>query len=82
MPGRCFQGGDDLGVGHPRVATPCPNLCGHPYSLQIRSHVLEVGKRTPASSPRYSWTVAPTSQAARQTRSPFALPIALHHRRE
>ena len=56
------------------------NVCGHPYSLQIRSHVSNVGDRSPASISRYSRTLTQTSQAARQTLRPLALPISLEHR--
>ena len=46
------------------------NVCGYPYSLQIRSQVSNVGERSPASISRYSRTLTPTSQAGRQTLRP------------
>jgi hypothetical protein len=48
----------------------CERFAGHLYSLQIRCHVSNVGKRVPASSSRYSRTFTPISHAARQTRRP------------
>ena len=43
---------------------------GHSHSAQIRSYVSGSGNRSPASSFRYSRTLTPTSQAARQTLRP------------
>jgi hypothetical protein len=49
----------------------CPtNVCGHPYSSEIRRYVSGLGARSPASISRYSRTLTPINQAARQTRSP------------
>jgi hypothetical protein len=42
------------------------NVCGHPYSLQIRRYVSSLGMRSLATISRYSRTLTPTSQAARQ----------------
>ena len=48
-------------------------VSGHAYNSEIRTYVPELGVRTPASISRYSRTRTPTSQAARQTRSPSRL---------
>jgi hypothetical protein len=39
------------------------NVCGHPYSLQIRSRVSKSGERVPASNSRYSRGLTPIRQA-------------------
>jgi hypothetical protein len=46
------------------------NVCGHPYNSEIRSYVPGLGMRSPASISRYSRTLTPINQAARQTLSP------------
>jgi hypothetical protein len=46
------------------------NVCGHRYNSEIRSYVPRSGVRSPPSISRYSRTLIPTSQAARQTRRP------------
>jgi len=46
------------------------NACGHTYSLQIRSHVSNVGQRSLASSSRYSRTLIPKRQAVWHSRIP------------
>ena len=43
---------------------------GHPYNSEIRSYVPGLGSRRPASISRYSRTLTPISQAARQTLRP------------
>jgi hypothetical protein len=58
------------GLGLDTHAGESTNVCGHSYSLQIRSHVSKSGHRSPASKDRYSRTLTPINQAARQTRSP------------
>jgi hypothetical protein len=53
------------------VAIQSPmNVCGHPYSLQIRSNVSKVGDRVPASISRYSRTLTPKRHAAWHSRTP------------
>jgi hypothetical protein len=49
------------------------NVFGHPYNSEIRSYVPRLGSRSPASISRYSRTLTPTNQAARQTLRPSRL---------
>jgi hypothetical protein len=46
------------------------NVCGQPYSWQIRSQVSNEGERDPVSSSRYSRTLTLTNDAARASRGP------------
>jgi hypothetical protein len=46
------------------------NVCGHPYNSEIRSYIPGLGSRSPASISRYSRTLTPTNQAARQILMP------------
>jgi hypothetical protein len=58
-------------AGHqPRFVVLPTNVCGHPYSWEIRWHVSGLGVRWPASISRYSRTLTPANQAARQTLRP------------
>ena len=56
LPGR----GRSLGLGLLRVCVEEANVCGQPNVLQIRSHVSNVGDRSPASSSRYSRMLTPS----------------------
>ena len=51
-----------------RLGLPA-DVCGHPYSSEIRSYAARLGIRSPDSISRYSRTLTPISQAARHTRS-------------
>ncbi len=46
------------------------NVCGQPYSLQIRSHVSKLGERWPTSMSRYSRMLTPRRRAACPTDQP------------
>ena len=50
--------------GYPDHEVLPTNVCGQPYSVQIRSHVTESGHRSPASSCRYSRTLTPRRSLA------------------
>jgi len=50
------------------------NVCGQPWSLQIRGNVSQFGQRSPASSSRYSRTVSPSRHAACPTDQPAVDP--------
>ena len=40
------------------------NVCGHPYSSQIRWNVCQLGHRAPVPSSRYSRMLTPSAHAA------------------
>jgi hypothetical protein len=46
------------------------NACGHPYNLQIRSHVSKSGERELASKDRYSEGLMPSLHATCPTAKP------------
>jgi hypothetical protein len=59
-----------MGNGRYRTDT---SVCGLPYNSEIRSYVPGLGSRSPASISRYSRTLTPINQAARQTLRPSRL---------
>jgi hypothetical protein len=75
------------GPEHPSRRAGWANVSGQPYSLQIRSHVWELGDRVPASSSQYSRMLTPNSHAARPTDRPASIVLEhladiAHHRGE